>query len=90
MSVYLQKISDSSKRWESTKYAITSITPQTPTTVTINVNSTGTVFTSASGTVNDTSIVDFLGNDSISDYAMSALVYYQYGGIYYDVKSFSE
>lgn len=85
MSVYLQKISDSSKRWESAKY-----TMGLSGTTTVAASGTATVFSSATGTVNDTSIVDFLGNDSISDYAMSALVYYQYGGIYYDVKSFSE
>ena len=85
MSVYLQKISDSSKRWESAKYPM-----GLSGTTTVAASGTATVFSSATGTVNDTSIVDFLGNDSISDYAMSALVYYQYGGIYYDVKSFSE
>ena len=89
MSVYLQKINDSSKRWESTKYAIASITPPTPATVTINVNSTGTVFTSASGTISDTSIVEFLGSDSINDYAKSAVVYYYINGMYYNVSALS-
>ena len=84
MSVYLQKINDSSKRWESTKYVM-GLTG----TTTVNVNSTATVFSSASGTISDTSIVEFLGSDSINDYAKSAIVYYYINGIYYDVKALS-
>lgn len=86
MSVFLQGISDSSKRWESSKISM----GQTG-TLSVNAGVSGTVFSSASVNFTDTSVIEFLNGDLISDYHQTAFIYYydSTNDIYWDVATMS-
>lgn len=69
--IYLQKINDSSKAWESTKLNM-GITGSTA----VQSGSSAVVFSSKTLVITDTSVIEFMGNDNISEYAKSAIISY--------------